>query len=295
MEKQSPEGKWLGQETNYPTSYNPNFLLAIPRSLNREHLGIQEAELPFVGFDVWHAYEFGCITEKGLPVNALLKLVYPANSPNLVESKSLKLYLNSFNMHRLGKTVKEALAAAQELIVNDLTKCLGVKPDLHLFTENTASTLAFDLADYPRIDFEPFLEEMEFVDFAENPELLKIDEHQESVLQFQSSLLRSNCKITAQPDWGTIYIRMEGKQLPGLKAMAAYLVSFRDEKHFHEEIVEAIYSRLWTGFSPTSLMVCAVYTRRGGIDITPVRASHSTLFPLSLKNPEKLTDKLFRQ
>ncbi len=291
----SPEGKYLGKATSYPKNYNPDLLLAIPRYLNRQQLNLTNESLPFVGFDAWHAYEFGCLTQKGLPVNAVMKIVYPANSPNLIESKSLKLYLNSFNMQRLGKTVNEAIILAKAIITKDLSESLQHIPQITFFTQQDILPNEFDFRDYEFIDILPELEEVEFKHFEENPELLKPSSHSKSKIQICSALLRSNCKITHQPDWGDVFIHIKGKLLPSFESIAEYLVSFRDEKHFHEEICESIFVRFWEKFKPDELMVACIYTRRGGIDISPVRASSLLLLPTHLKNSQKLTKKLMRQ
>ncbi len=288
------EGKYLGKQVDYPQHYAPEMLVAVPRHLNREIYQLSEDNLPFVGYDAWHAYELSFLTERGLPVTGLLKFVYPATNPSLVESKSLKLYLNSFNMHRFGQTPAEGLNIVLATIKTDLSKLLETEVAIHFF-DTFPSAAFFDFGGYALLEKEADTAQLTFDHFTEAPELLKADAEDAGELKIATHLLRSNCKITHQPDWGSAYIYMKGSILPAKRNLLQYLVSIRNENHFHEEICEMIYKRLWDIFIPQELAVTCIYTRRGGIDICPARASHASLLPHSLLDAEVLSAKLLRQ
>lgn len=287
------EGKILGKQVAYPQHYSPHILVAVPRALNREMYGLDEQALPFCGKDVWHAYELSFLTQKGLPVAGLLKFTYPAHSAFLVESKSLKLYLNGFNMSRYGQTAEEGLQEVLNRIRKDLEELLQTQVDLS-FHQGSAQAGAFDFEHYELLEQLPESRQLNFDDFKENPALLTAAD-QQGVFQVATHLLRSNCKITHQPDWGSAYIHIKGACLPDKGGLLRYLVSIRNENHFHEEICEMIYKRLWDRFKPEELMVSCIYTRRGGIDICPLRASSPHLLPQHLANAAGLSQKLLQQ
>ncbi len=286
------EGKVLGKRVDYPKQYTPELLVAVPRHLNREQYNIEENNLPFIGFDAWHAYEIGFLTEKGLPVSGVLKLVYPCNNPHIVESKSLKLYLNSFNMERRGKTAAEGVKIIIAQIKADIEKLLHTPIEIQFF--DTESDGGYDFDSYELLEKIPEMENITFNSFTEDPELLTVT-NTKGTLDIATHLLRSNCKITHQPDWGSAFIHIKANKLPDLQGLMQYLVSFRNENHFHEEICEMIYKRLWDIFKPQELSVTCIYTRRGGIDICPARASHESLLPTKLLNAKMLSTKLLKQ
>lgn len=293
MDKNLAEARLLGKNIQHPTQYDPEILVAVPRKLNREIYQIKEDQLPFVGVDAWHAYELSFLTQKGLPVTGVLKLVYPCDSPFLVESKSLKLYLNAFNMERYGNTSDEGIDRLLNIIQKDLEALLKAKIQLAYFNHSTElQPLGFQ--DYRIIEDHKEMEKVNFDAFTESPDLI-LSSNQGGELKVATHLLRSNCKITHQPDWGSAYIWIKGIELPEEVSLLKYLVSIRNENHFHEEICEMIYERLWTRFAPQKLMVSCIYTRRGGIDICPSRASHTNLLPKNLTNQTVLTEKLLRQ
>ena len=287
------EATHLGKQSSYPQHYDPSVLVAVPRILNREQYGISDNALPFSGVDVWHAYEFSFLTDKGSPVVGLLKIVYPCNNESLVESKSLKLYLNSFNMDRFGETRKEGISTVTQIIGKDLSELLKCEVAVSYFDHNT---------ELSEPDFNNFtvLEEMEGFDnlvcdeFNENPNLLETSTITGKI-KWATHLLRSNCKITHQPDWGSLFIEMNGKQLPTPESFLKYIVSLRNENHFHEEICEMVFKRLIDVFAPEKLMVACMYTRRGGIDINPVRVLPGSELPATLVNPALRTNLSFRQ
>ena len=263
----------LGKKSQGSEKYNPLLLVAIPRCENRKQYNIDDNNLPFDGFDVWHAYEFSALTQNGVPVTRLLKLKYDCKSEFLVESKSLKLYLNSFNMSKFGATVNECLEICKNIIEKDLEEKLKTKIEAN-FIENSAERKEI---------FKNFQNIMNFVDektlkvekFKEAPELLETketDEEKSYYLKFDS--LRSNCRVTHQPDFGDLFLYYKSKKHILEDSLVKYLSSFRSEFHFHEECCEMIYKRLYDLLdNDDELFVCALYTRRGGIDICPVRRS----------------------
>ena len=263
----------LGKKSQGSEKYNPSLLVAIPRCENRKQYNIDGNNLPFDGFDVWHAYEFSALTQNGVPVTRLLKLKYDSKSKFLVESKSLKLYLNSFNMSKFGATVNECLEICKNIIEKDLEEKLKTKIEAN-FIENSAERKEI---------FKNFQNIMNFVDektlkvekFKEATELLETketDEEKSYYLKFDS--LRSNCRVTHQPDFGDLFLYYKSKKHILEDSLVKYLSSFRSEFHFHEECCEMIYKRLYDLLdNDDELFVCALYTRRGGIDICPVRRS----------------------
>ncbi len=288
------EGKVLGKQISHPREYAPEILVAVPRNLNREQYYIDDNNLPFVGFDAWHAYELGFLTQKGLPVAGILKLVYTCDNEFLVESKSLKLYLNSFNMGRYGQNREEGIQFVTETIQADLSKLLKVKVEA-VFHENYSQSV-FDFQDFKLLEELPEADLVHFDTYNEDENLLQSTvSEQFHEYKLASNLLRSNCKITHQPDWGSAYIHIKTKhQINGI-SLLKYLVSIRDENHFHEEICEMLYKRLSDYFEPEVLMVSCLYTRRGGIDICPVRANRKEYLPHHIIQSKVLTSQAFRQ
>lgn len=262
----------LGKKSAGSESYDPSLLVAIPREENRKQYNIKNNNLPFKGFDVWHAYEFSTLTQNGLPVTRLLKIKYSCENEFLVESKSLKLYLNSFNMSKFGRNTDECLKICKKIIVADLSEKLQTEVVVNFLNNKTTKTQIFK-------EFENI---MNYVDekslkikkFKEAPELLEVQNSQtdEYFLTFDS--LRSNCRVTHQPDFGDIFIYYKSQKHITESSLVKYLSSFRSEFHFHEECVEMIFKRLSDILDKgDELFVCALYTRRGGIDICPVRMS----------------------
>lgn len=263
--------KFLGKNVKESLNYNPELLVAVPRCENRRQYKIDENNLPFEGFDVWHAYEFSCLTENGMPVTRLLKLKYSCTSPFIVESKSLKLYLNSFNMTKYGKNTTDCLAICKKIIENDLSKKLETDVTAYFIPNNEKKVEIFQKF----TDIMQFFNENEvkIESFKENPQVLETkttDTTTEHFLTFDS--LRSNCRVTHQPDFGDVFIYYKSKKYITETSLVKYLCSFRSEYHFHEECCEMIFKRLLDLLNKgDELFVCALYTRRGGIDICPVR------------------------
>lgn len=267
----------LGKKVSGSEKYDPNLIVAIPRIENRRQYNIENNNLPFKGFDIWHAYEFSSMTKNGIPVTRLMKMKYNCDSEFLVESKSLKLYLNSFNMTRFGNSIRECLEICKNTIEKDLSKKLKTDVKINFFENNTERENIFN-------NFENI---MNFVDesslkidkFKEAPEELKTKKNNEiktHYLLFDS--LRSNCRVTHQPDFGDLFIYYKSKNHIFEDSIVQYLTSFRSEYHFHEECCEMIYKRLIDLLNENDeLFVCALYTRRGGIDISPVRSNCDTI------------------
>lgn len=263
--------KHLGKKSLGSEHYDSSLLVAIPRCENRKQYSINDENLPFKGFDIWHGYEFSVMTEKGVPVTRVLKLKYSCESNYLVESKSLKLYLNSFNMSRFGQNIKDCLEICKSKIEKDLGEKLETKVELEFLDNNTKIVRIFDGYKnlFDLVNFNTLLIDK----FKEAPEVLKTQESsqiKEHYLTFDS--LRSNCRVTHQPDFGDAFIYYESKKHIDEASLFQYLTSFRAEYHFHEECTEMIFKRLKDLLNPDDkLLVCALYTRRGGIDINPVR------------------------
>ena len=289
----------LGKEASIPEKYDASLLFRIPRSENRLRYSIEDTNLPFVGFDVWNCYELSFLTNNGLPVNRVIKMIYPAENTYLVESKSLKLYLNSFNMDKFGKTISEAIEKVKAIIKTDLSQLLETDVKIIFFDLNSHEQQPFsEFENYylNEIVSDEIQESISFTEFKENPALLK-SKNSDNVLEYRffTDLLRSNCRVTNQPDWGDLFVRISTKQEIDLSSVMEYLVSFRQENHFHEEVVEMIYKRFNDIFKPVKLMVAAMYTRRGGIDINPIRASHIELLDETLISAEVRMKKTLRQ
>jgi len=252
----------LGQITDYPTAYAPEVLFPIARAEGR-------AKLPTVphladGVDWWHVFELSWLDHTGKPQVGIGRLAFPAHAPNLIESKSLKLYFNSLNFARF-----EHQAALVQQVEQDLSRVAGAAVTLTVFSPND---LPISAPQGVCLDDLPLIAERASPD----PTLLRHTDDAVWVTdqQFYSHLLRSNCPVTNQPDWGTVFIRYSGKQICPAH-LFAYIISFRRHNGFHEQCVEQIFAELWHGLRPQQLMVCANYTRRGGLDINPCRTSHA--------------------
>lgn len=258
-----------------PDAIDSNLLVPIPRKLNRDAYDIDDDALPFVGFDTWNCYEVSFMLDNGYPVNCVAKIVIPANSKYIVESKSLKLYLNSFNMHKMGADLDTAILNAQYYIEQHLSKILELKyVPVTLFTDTNYVPAPLPMMGFIPIEKLINVELIEFSTFNEDKDILQPMKVNMGVpVQVRTNVLRSNCRVTNQPDWGDVYIHIRGFEVPTYESLLKYIVSMRKENHFHEEICEMLYKRLWSQFDPVELMVGCMYTRRGGIDINPVRAS----------------------
>ena len=277
----------LGQTSDYKDQYDPKLLVREPRSNNRQHLDISDDDLPFVGYDTWNAYEVSGLTNGGLPVAGVAKIVYPCSSKYIVESKSIKLYFNSFNMFKCGRSQESVLDFITRTASNDLSELLETSVAVHVIPSNIKASgdPLFSRKGYMTLEevIEPqILTDMKVDVYTETPDLLELEDLPvegivSSWSKFHSGLLKSNCRVTSQPDWGDVWIAIKGQNHVTPESLLRYIISFRDECHFHEEICETIYKRLHDILSPEKLVVTCLYARRGGIDINPVRASSSSV------------------
>jgi 7-cyano-7-deazaguanine reductase len=270
----------LGQTSKYKSSYDESLLVREPRSNNRTHLNIDDDKLPFVGGDIWNAYEVSALTETGVPVTGFAKIYYPCDSKYIVESKSIKLYFNSFNMTKLGRSVEDVMKAVEYMASRDLSKLLETQAKVRVFPADVRHgtrgyfkhyTTLESIIDIPQLTCNVYSEDQSLIEIEQEFNMSPVTQ------RYHSSLLKSNCRVTSQPDWGDIYVHMKSLNTVAPESLLRYIVSFRDECHFHEEICETVYKRLYDIFSPDELMVTCLYVRRGGIDINPVRANKQSL------------------
>jgi len=264
-------GLSLGKTTAYAEQYDPSLLQPVPRTLGRRSLGMDDAgALPFIGEDIWHGYELSWLNAKGKPMVALATFVVPVTSDNLIESKSFKLYLNSFNQSRFAD-----LRQVYQALQRDLSACAGsmVRVTLH----NVNEIMVFQPTWIPGHCIDDL--DISIDSYQYNPDLLHLADKPGVVDEkVHSHLLKSNCLITSQPDWASIYIHYRGQAIDHA-ALLRYFVSFRSHNEFHEQCIERIYLDIWQRCKPEFLLVYARYTRRGGLDINPVRASASYQLP----------------
>ena len=278
----------------YKDTYSPELLVKVPRYLNRE--GYRLTSDSFVGVDTWNCYEVSAITSKGQPVAGMLKIVCPSDSEYHVESKSIKLYLNSFNMTRIADNARDCISGIEARVKRDLDELLETNTTVSFYaSDEEGEALSFegyeDLGDIVDLD------QIDFTAFQSDANQLAVEDTsgEAKEVKLKSNLLRSNCRVTNQPDWGDVFIKMKGKNLPSADSLAKYIVSHRTVSHFHEEICEMVYKHLTDAYKPEQLMVACLYTRRGGLDINPVRASHSMLIPAMFEAKEFRLAKTLRQ
>ncbi|MGN1055837.1 MAG: NADPH-dependent 7-cyano-7-deazaguanine reductase QueF [Comamonas sp.] len=276
----TPEQSQLGKTSAYTDVYDPNLLFPIPRASKREEIGITE-QLPFFGADLWTAFELSWLNLRGKPQVALAHFTIPCETPNIIESKSFKLYLNSFNNSRF-----DSLEAVQARIREDVNEALwrgaaarqssaGVRI---LAQEQFELQKVQELAglNLDRLD-------VECSDYTPRPELLQADfDHPPVTETLVSHLLKSNCLVTSQPDWGSVQISYTGPAIHQ-EGLLRYIVSFRNHNEFHEQCVERIFMDIMRQCRPLKLSVYARYTRRGGLDINPLRTSHPMALPANVR------------
>lgn len=253
----------LGKATGYQSEYDASLLQGVPRKLNRDAIGLSNT-LPFHGSDIWTGYELSWLNAKGKPMVAIAEFLLSFDSENLIESKSFKLYLNSFN-----QTKFENIEQVQTTLATDLSQCakgevlvkvIEPKQFIHQRVVELPGTCIDDL-------------DIEVEDYSFNPEYL-IDSTDEKAMvaeTLNSNLLKSNCLITSQPDWGSVMIRYQGPKIDREKLLR-YLISFRQHNEFHEQCIERIFVDLKRFCHCAKLTVYARYTRRGGLDINPYRS-----------------------
>jgi 7-cyano-7-deazaguanine reductase len=259
----------LGKDLPYPDTYSPGLLFAIPRAEARAGLGFGDP-LPFIGVDIWNAYELGWLDQRGKPRVALAEFRVPATSPNLVESKSFKLYLNAFAQHRVHDT-----DALRHMLADDLTAAAGAPVTVVLGTPTSKQSASIENLEGELIDDLP----IEITNYGP-PDASLLYGNPDAVVEetLVSHLLKSNCPVTGQPDWASLQLHYVGPRI-GRDGLLRYLVSFREHREFHEACVERIFRDIMATCAPTRLSVYARYTRRGGLDINPFRATPGWLMP----------------
>jgi len=262
----------LGQATQYPDQYDPSLLFQIPRAENRLKLGIKENQaLPFVGVDIWNAFELSWLNLKGKPQIALAEFQIPADSPYMIESKSFKLYLNSLNNARFADENE-----LRERLIADLSTAAGSKITTRILANEVIAKKGMQemggvLLDRLDIEIDPRI--------PADPSLLGVNEDFGPIEQcLVSHLLKSNCPVTGQPDWASVQIRYQGRPILE-EGLLRYLIGFRQLGEFHEHCVETIFSDIKRECKPDKLSVYARYTRRGGLDINPFRTDHNAPWP----------------
>ena len=256
----------LGKKTDYSSEYNSDLLQAVPRKLNRDDLALKDNCLPFIGEDIWYGYELSWLNSKGKPVVAVAEFRFPCTSPNLVESKSFKLYLNSFN-----QTKFSSWQHVQEALIKDLSLTSGETAKVQLFNVDQCPALQLTSINATCIDdldvnITSYNYDKTLLSGLQSVKESTVEEH------IVSHLLKSNCLITNQPDWASIYITYKGAKIHYEKLLK-YIISFRQHNEFHEQCVERIFTDLNHYGHFDELTVFARYTRRGGLDINPFRSS----------------------
>lgn len=273
-----PEKSELGRSSNYDSQYNPDRLFAIPRAAKRQEIGIDPIHLPFYGFDCWNHYELSWLNRNGKPMVAVAEIIYDCTTPYLIESKSLKLYFNSFNNTQF-KDSEELRLIAEQDIAKRLAGNVTIK--IHSLQEKRLS----------QIESAPkgiCLDDLDVICsvYLVEPRYLSIENNIVEEILY-SDLLKSNCLVTHQPDWGSVQIAYNGPQI-NREGLLKYLVSFRNHNEFHEQCIERIFIDILNHCKPKTLTVYGRYTRRGGLDINPYRSTE-------LVNPKGLNRRLVRQ
>ncbi len=275
-EKNALEHLELGKPTEYCFTYSPQLLQPVPRALNREELGVANSQ-PFYGEDVWYGYELSWLNSKGKPVVRLAKFVVPSSSPNIIESKSFKLYLNSFNQSKF-----EQATSVVACLEKDLSNVAGAPVSVVLFGAD--DTTEFQPKKLPGTCLDDL--DIEISDYQLNAQLLAVAKASTKTgvvhETLHSHLLKSNCLITNQPDWASVVIEYQGQAI-NHEDLLRYLISYRMHNEFHEQCVERIFMDLYTTYKLEKLCVQALYTRRGGLDINPYRSTEKNTCSNSLR------------
>ena len=275
----TPDQSQLGRVSGYADQYDASLLFPLPRQPKRDEIGVTGAP-PFFGADLWTAFELSWLNLRGKPQVALAHITVPCETPNIIESKSFKLYLNSFNNTRFADA-----AEVQARIRTDISEAAWRGSDRQ-------ATVGVKLVLPEMFDREPVQEldgllldrlDVECTHYTPAPELLHANHGEAPVTEtLTSHLLKSNCLVTGQPDWGSVRIQYSGAQIDQA-GLLQYLVSFRNHNEFHEQCVERIFMDLWTRCRPIKLSVYARYTRRGGLDINPLRTSNPQALPANIR------------
>lgn len=252
----------LGKKSQYISKYDSTLLFPIPRKIKRDEICIDDNDLPFYGIDIWNHYEVSWLNLNGKPEVAIAVIEVPANSSSIIESKSMKLYFNSFNNSRFVNWEE-----VEKVIIKDLSQAANAKVKVRLLNLNTQE-LTIGLPNGTCLD------NLDVVisEYLVKPDLLQVDTSNIVTEKLYSNLLKSNCLVTNQPDWATIFIEYTGVQI-NHESLLKYIISFRNHNEFHEQCVERIFVDITKYCQPTSLKVSARFTRRGGLDINPIRSS----------------------
>ena len=259
----------LGRQTDYVATYSPHLLFPIARADSRSLLGIAGEVIPFYGVDIWTGYELSWLSPQGMPQVAVAEFIIPCSSEFMVESKSFKLYLNSFNQSRF-----DNIGQVKSTLIRDLSAIVNASVDLTLFQPGCANHLE-NISSLPG----KCLDELPVAidTYQPHPDYLRVGP--EVVTEnVYSHLLKTNCPVTGQPDWASVHIGYKGREIHH-EGLLRYLVSFREHQDFHEHCVERIFMDIVERCAPESLTVYARYTRRGGLDINPWRSTEKTVTP----------------
>lgn len=273
--RMTPSDIPLGREVAYPSHYDPGLLFPIARALGRDEIGVDATALPFIGHDRWHAYELSWLDLRGKPMAATATIAVQAASPYLIESKSLKLYLNSLNAARFATAdvVLDTLVADLSRVADaPVHVAFGLPPFERTVNADITAAVSIDALDIDIDDYGP-----------PNAGYLSSDAAAVIEETLCSALLKSNCPVTGQPDWASVHIAYRGPAIDRA-GLLRYLVSFRDHAEFHEQCVERIFVDVLARCRPDTLSVEARYTRRGGLDINPWRATPGTPAPAAVRD-----------
>lgn len=273
----TPESSSLGKSVHYAEHYDASLLFAIPRADARAELGVGEA-LPFIGVDLWNGYELSWLDPRGKPRVAIIELRVPANSPNLIESKSLKLYLNGFMQTAVNDadTLRQRIAA-------DLSECAGAPVSVVITALSARDAFHIEALEGELIDDLPI--DVEHYG-PPDADFLQVDDSQVVAETLVSHLLKSNCPVTGQPDWASLQVRYRGPRIDRA-GLLRYLVSYRRHREFHEQCAERVFMDLMAHCGCQQLSVYARYTRRGGLDINPFRATPGSPLPDNPRLPRQ--------
>ncbi|CAG34897.1 NADPH-dependent 7-cyano-7-deazaguanine reductase QueF [Desulfotalea psychrophila] len=258
----------LGKQVGHSETYDPSHLFPVARREARKSLGLAD-DLPFSGPDIWNAYELSWLDSKGKPCVALGEITFPCTSENIIESKSLKLYLNSFNLTRFTST-----ARVKEIIREDLSRVAGAEVEVKILTPEEFTEVTISAPEGSCIDDLELEEEINAYRPTANYLSTGPEETEE---ELYTNLLRTNCPVTGQPDWATVIINYRGKAIDQ-RGLLRYIISFRQHEGFHENCVERIFMDILNRCAPARLTVYARFTRRGGLDINPYRTTHAEHF-----------------
>ena len=274
----SIKGSPLGRKSDYAAEYDKSLLFPIPRAIKRAEIGLKR-DIPFVGYDIWNAYEMSWLNTRGKPCVAIGEFYIPADSINIIESKSFKLYLNTFN-NTIFNTKREVITTlmadiSAAIAAPIMVSLVDIKDYADRHIKQFSSTCIDDL-------------DIECSCYTINSDLLERGSKDNVSLSIHSNLLKSNCPVTGQPDWGSVEITYTGQEI-SQESLLRYLVSFRNQNEFHEQCVERIFMDIYNKFIPSNLTVYARYTRRGGLDINPIRST------INMTLPQKLNIRQARQ